>query len=569
MKPIAIYYPEYNYINENLLFNNSIHIENTRHTILNQIELAKKHGLYGFAINYVFLNETTNIYDETINIFLDIKQFHFLLKWENSNLNETINELNYCSNVLNNMTKNILEKFVKRIKNYLISDIYIKIKKKPILSIENPRIFKNPSKFILTLRKNMKQNEINELFIICPLNRIFNHSKYKHLLDATYDSSDIDFFEKNRDHKVILYYSGLIYKNIHFNQLNQSLPIFRSSIIVAKNNYSCENSLKDYTPEKFFVLNNIIIKWTRNNYRKTKGIFFINSWNDYLKGNYLEADEIFGFSSINSFSKTLFNLSYNYNQYNFHYLHNRCLIAVQAHVFYKDLLFEVINKTNNIPLKFDLYISSLPEGDLNLFEEYIKNYSNASKYEILYTKNKGRDVLPFILQMKNKIKKYKYICHIHTKKTNHVLISGDSWRNYLYENLLGDNDIISRILFDFENLEELGFIFPEPYYNVIKHHNNFEIINFKYHEPNIKYMNFILNKIFKRTEVGKKLTFPVGDMFWAKTKSIHQIFNIKFINIFPDEIGQINDTIMHAIERIWLYLVKKNGYYYKSIFYHY
>ena len=82
-------------------------------------------------------------------------------------------------------------------------------------------------------------------------------------------------------------------------------------------------------------------------------------------------------------------------------------------------------------------------------------------------------------------------------------------------------------------------------------------------------MNFLFAKIFKLSKTGKKLEFPVGNMFWAKTKSIHQIFNIKIKNLFPKELGQINDTIMHAIERIWLYLVKKNGYYYKTIFNHY
>jgi rhamnosyltransferase len=82
-------------------------------------------------------------------------------------------------------------------------------------------------------------------------------------------------------------------------------------------------------------------------------------------------------------------------------------------------------------------------------------------------------------------------------------------------------------------------------------------------------MNFVLNNIFKGFKIGQKLIFPVGDMFWAKIKAIHQIFNIKFKNLFPKEKGQINQTIMHAIERIWLYLVKKNGYYYKIIFNHY
>ena len=78
-------------------------------------------------------------------------------------------------------------------------------------------------------------------------------------------------------------------------------------------------------------------------------------------------------------------------------------------------------------------------------------------------------------------------------------------------------------------------------------------------------MNFLLKRIFhKNNVVGDKLVFPLGDMFWAKTKSIYQIFNIRLQ--FPEEFGQTNDTIMHSIERIWLYLVKLNGFFYKSIF---
>ena len=56
-------------------------------------------------------------------------------------------------------------------------------------------------------------------------------------------------------------------------------------------------------------------------------------------------------------------------------------------------------------------------------------------------------------------------------------------------------------------------------------------------------------------------------MFWAKTKSIYQIFNIRLK--YPKELGQTNETIMHAIERIWLYLVKLNGYYYKTLLKYY
>ena len=68
--------------------------------------------------------------------------------------------------------------------------------------------------------------------------------------------------------------------------------------------------------------------------------------------------------------------------------------------------------------------------------------------------------------MRNVIKNYKYLCHIHTKITMYINMGYD-WRNYLLENLLGNEKIISEILSDFENNEKLGFIFPENYYKVL------------------------------------------------------------------------------------------------------
>ena len=82
-------------------------------------------------------------------------------------------------------------------------------------------------------------------------------------------------------------------------------------------------------------------------------------------------------------------------------------------------------------------------------------------------------------------------------------------------------------------------------------------------------MNYILSKIFPGFIIGNKIIFPSGDMFWSKVKAIYQIFQIKFKKKFPKELNQTNDTIMHGIERIWIYLVKLNGYYYKVIFKHY
>ena len=478
-------------------------------------------------------------------------------------------------NIMNNPYLEIeIDKFIKKIKKYLFSKHYIKKDNKPVISINNNYVDDNFKHFISILRYKALENGIGDVFILSPLTEKCKELKYlnilDNILDGIYDLSKINIFNNNISNNNISYYSGIIYKNIIFNKPNYNCSIYRSSFIqINNNNNSKNNILKDYSPEKFYLLNKIIIEWTNMNYDKNNKFIFINSWNNYKEGNYLEPDEKYGYASINSFSKALFNFSYKEIYYNIEYLNNKSIIAVQAHVFYEHLINMIINKTNNIPIKFDLYITTISYQKKNIIDQYIKRYSKANNYEIKIVDNKGRDVLPFITQLKNKIKKYKYVCHIHTKKSAHDKNLGNNWRNYLYNNLLGSKEIILEFLNDFESPKKLGFIFPEPYYDIIKKTDNYDNSHFFLNEPNIKYINLILKKIFGKFKVGNKLIFPSGNMFWAKVNAIYQIFEIKINKAFPKEKNQTNDTIMHGIERLWLFLVKLNGYYYKMIFRYY
>ena len=299
--------------------------------------------------------------------------------------------------------------------------------------------------------------------------------------------------------------------------------------------------------------------WTRSHYKDNNKFIFINSWNNWNEGSYLEPDSKYGFANLNSLSKALFNLPLKEKNYYLSKILNVSNIAVHAHIFYEDLIEEIINKTNNIPVKYDLFISTNSLNKSLIIENYTKIYSKCNKLYIRIFENKGRDVLPFLNQLKFKIKSYKYICHIHTKKTMYSPDYGLKWRNYLYRNLLGTVEIVSEILSDFEKNDNLGFIFPETFYECIKFSLNLKKLD-------KKYLNLILNKIFPGHQIGKTLDFPAGNMFWARIESIYQIFDIKIENMFPNEENQINGTIMHGIERIWLFLVKLNGYLYKKIF---
>ena len=565
IKPIAIYIPKFNqYYNESM--NNKLINQFKSELIQKQIDLAKNHGIYGFGLYYNWVISNNNTFNNEIKLFLDNNNnFPFLFIWGSNDLYNKYKKLNNRQFDIIKLLEIEINKFIKMNKEYIFSDNYIRINNKPVILIYNNLIDNNFKQLNLIFKKKPLENKI-EIFILFPLIKKYKDLKFINLIDDVYDLSKFNLSEKDINDYNISYYSGIIYKNIIFNESEKNIPIYKTSIIEINNNNSKKNKLKGYSPEKFYLLNKIIIDWTNINYDKNNRFIFINSWNNYNEGNYLEPDEKYGYASINSFSKALFNIPYKDKNYNLDYLQNNCIVAIQAHVYYEELINEIINKTNNIPVKFDLFITTMSLQKKNIIEQYVKNYSNANKYEIRIVENKGRDILPLITQLKYKIKNYKYLCHIHTKKSNHDITLGNNWRNYLYNNLLGSTEIISDILNDFESFKYLGFIFPEVYYDIIKKIDEYDNSQFFLHKPNIKYINLILKRLFGKFEVGNKLIFPSGNMFWAKVNAIHQIFGFRLINIYPKEENQTNDTIMHGIERIWLYLAKLNGYYYKIMF---
>ena len=120
---------------------------------------------------------------------------------------------------------------VNYLKQYMKSDYYIKIKEKPILSINNPNIIMDIKNILYILRKEA-QKEIGEIFILYPFTGNFNNKNIFVEFDAIYDFSQIDLLEDHPENNYnISYYSGFIYKNLYLNQLNINLKNFILLII--------------------------------------------------------------------------------------------------------------------------------------------------------------------------------------------------------------------------------------------------------------------------------------------------------------------------------------------------
>ena len=536
--------PETKYINQNIEY---------------KMKLAKFHGIYGFAI-YFYSFSGKILLDKSLDIVNGNKiKFKYMLIWKKENIFEENNKIS-IKKEYNEISSKY---FFKYIKKYLINKNYITIDGKPIIGINNPSQIPNLNKTIIIWRNNAKKLGIGDILIISCLdidNLELNNIK---ILDGGFMISKNDLNHKitNNSQFFIFNYFDLLNKNSLYEN-----KIKNYSNIEKKNNSSFKSSNinREFFGESFHFFLKDLIKLIKFNHNNSNEFIFFNSWNNYFDGTFLEPDEKYGYNFINTLSKALFNLPFRDNNYTISNLLRNCLIAVHAHIFYEDLLDEIINKTNNIPVKFDLFITTDTSQKKEYIENFTKKYSKANNTEIKIVKNKGRDVLPFFIQMEDIIYRYKYFCHIHSKKSKHKEGLGYKWRTYLYNNLLGNNEIIAEILSDFENYDKLGFAFPENYREIINSTKRIEKLD-------RKCMNILLSKLFQDSKyiTGYKLIdFPAGNMFWARVEAVHQIFKINIKYIIQEMLEKDSSLhILYAIERIWLYIVKINGFYYKKYYY--
>ncbi|MBQ3442521.1 MAG: hypothetical protein IJG33_04665, partial [Selenomonadaceae bacterium] len=227
-------------------------------------------------------------------------------------------------------------------------------------------------------------------------------------------------------------------------------------------------------------------------------------------------------------------------------------IAIQAHIFYLDLLDDMAAYCANMPYKFDALISIVDGSAEDKVYDAFKEIPNADKVIVRAVPNRGRDVAPFLVGFADLLPEYDFALHIHSKKSLFTGSEQQSWRNYLFDALLGSPEHIRQIFKAFDDDKSVGVIYPRP-------------------AENIFYASFTWlsnrdagQKLLSRAGIPPNKTdyfdFPAGTMFWARTQALRKFFSIGLtLEDFPTEQGQNDGTIAHAFERSILLAAKAQG----------
>lgn len=227
-------------------------------------------------------------------------------------------------------------------------------------------------------------------------------------------------------------------------------------------------------------------------------------------------------------------------------------IAIQAHIFYLDLLDEMAAHCANMPYKFDALISIVDESAADKVRKAFEKIPNAEKVIVRVVPNRGRDVAPFLAGFGDLLPNYDFVAHIHSKKSLYTGSEQQNWRNYLFDALLGSDTLIRKIFFAFVDDDSVGVIYPRP-------------------ADNVPYAAFtwmsnraVGHSLLRSAGIAPNRTeyfdFPAGTMFWARTRALRKFFALGLtFEDFPPEQGQNDGTIAHAFERSILLAAQSEG----------
>jgi len=217
-------------------------------------------------------------------------------------------------------------------------------------------------------------------------------------------------------------------------------------------------------------------------------------------------------------------------------------VALHVHVFYPELLADIMTRLSRNRIRPDLFVSIADEQIRPSVMSDLKDYSGTIA-DIRLVPNRGRDIGPLFTAFGRDIADhYDFVGHLHTKKSADVeeAAIGRSWQRFLLENLLGgelSGAMADRILAEMKGDATLGMVFPD--------------------DPNTvgwSANRTVAEQLAERMglrNLPEQFNFPVGAMFWARTSALTPLLNLKLDwEDYPEEPLPYDGTMLHALERL-------------------
>lgn len=224
-------------------------------------------------------------------------------------------------------------------------------------------------------------------------------------------------------------------------------------------------------------------------------------------------------------------------------------IAVCLHLYYPDLWPTLRTALDAIPEVWDLYVSVPAFACTSALARIAEEHPSV---RFMPCANRGRDVLPFLNWLDLGVfDRYDAVCKLHSKRSPHTR-QGENWLAQILESLLGAPDVIACLIEHMRSTPDLGLVGPRA------------VVIRSGHPSHRAYSSRAVDAFIKRAALPKSAMespFFAGTMFWFRPAALATLRNLRLkTEDFTIEMGQIDGTFAHAIERMIYPLTKQAGF---------
>ena len=236
-----------------------------------------------------------------------------------------------------------------------------------------------------------------------------------------------------------------------------------------------------------------------------------------------------------------------------------CKTALLIHAYYMDQMERTCQYASAMPEDADIYITTPHKALLGEIEKVFSKLPN--KVEIRLIENRGRDVSSLLVGFADLIDQYDYLCFYHDKKVNQVSPKsvGSSFCYLVSESTLHGKAYVQNVLKTFDENPKLGMLSPVP-----PCHSDYYLTLHYDWGPNFDNTVNLKNQLGLDVPISKDKppVAPLGTVFWFRGAAMKKLFAKKWkYTDFPAEPNGIDGTFLHAVERIYPYVVQAGGYY--------
>jgi lipopolysaccharide biosynthesis protein len=219
-------------------------------------------------------------------------------------------------------------------------------------------------------------------------------------------------------------------------------------------------------------------------------------------------------------------------------------VAIVAHVYYTDLIGEILECFHRLPQGSGLIITT----PYDRVDEARRMLGDVEGAHIVPVENRGRDIAPFLTVLeRGLLTQYHAVLKLHTKRSPH-LRDGDIRRRLLFNSLAGSRKQVASVLKIFED-PKVGCVGWSACWRK----------QMWYWHSNRSRVDELCNGMM--IEPRSFPTFFEGTMFWVSPRALSKLSELSLKpECFEKESGQLDGALHHAIERLFSSVAAADGY---------